>query len=143
MAYLSLVPAKPIPIASPVTYQFTSSSKKIVKGLFSSFDPQKHIIIGIVGPDYNDLGSLYDKRCPFCDAYLISIDVSKRRCMSCHQYLKYLNESIEDVCMARWKAGVYTGDIDIKEGSVKRSIYSYHPPTKTHFIHYLPPPSDE
>lgn len=64
-----------------------------------------------------------DRKCPFCEQVLISVDRTKRRCMSCHQYLWLPGDTLEDLVDARVQAGVYTSDIDVTRTDANKPIY--------------------
>lgn len=49
--------------------------------------------------------------CPFCETTLITVDINKRRCMSCNAYLIYNCETIPDVIEKRKEFGVYFSDL--------------------------------
>lgn len=65
------------------------------------------------------------KECPFCKTKLFDMDIEKRRCMVCHQYLALDGEGPNEIAAKRKGDGIYTRDIDPDE-PIKKDIYLWH-----------------
>lgn len=59
------------------------------------------------------VGFLNDStKCPWCYSLLIAVGLSKRRCLTCHNYVAFKGETISDISHTRATQAVYTYDLD-------------------------------
>lgn len=87
--------------ANPLYSKTTEQSR--VKPPEGCPDITKNVVIGVIGSD--------EPSCPFCEFMFVPADTAGRKCLTCHQYVCYAGESIDDVVRIRNEAGVYSQDI--------------------------------
>jgi hypothetical protein len=63
-----------------------------------------------------------ETHCPFCSVKFVKVDKEKRRCLSCHQYIMFGNETVSNLISHRKAMGLFSNDIDV-ERSVQKAIY--------------------
>jgi hypothetical protein len=98
---------------STTGYSTIPQAKKVT--LPEDFPPIKdNIIIACISEN--------DTHCPFCSVKFVKVDKDKRRCLSCHQYIMFDNETVPNVVAHRKAMGLFSNDIDI-ERSVQKPIY--------------------
>lgn len=69
------------------------------------------------------ISKFFSTKCPVCKNPLPKLDIDKRRCMSCHQYLIFRGESIKDIVNVRNDIMIYTHDIDSSTGGAVQPIH--------------------
>jgi len=79
--------------------------------------------------------------CPFCSSKLIKHDFEKRRCMTCHQYLAYLGETVPDIIRVRDQFKVYTHDINYEELNIAKPVFLWHREAEKHYFEKVFDPS--